>query len=101
MPLNLPEGWDFDLVFGGNPAGENRPTQTPEQRRAQKAEQQRIAALPIAVSAQPRTVQPGPAKVMLPRTATDAELKLWFGFALLMISLLLIGLGRGIVRFAR
>jgi Ca-activated chloride channel family protein len=103
VPINLPEGWDFDLIFGTGPANENRPTQgTPEERRAENAaERKKYASLPVAVSAAPRPAQAGPAKVMLPRTATDAELRLWVGLLLCLISLLLIGFGRGFARLAR
>jgi Ca-activated chloride channel family protein len=103
VPINLPEGWDFDLIFGTGTANENRPTHgTPDERRAEKAaERKKYAALPVAVSAAPRPAQAGPAKVMLPRTATDAKLRLWFGLLLCLISLLLIGFGRGFARLSR
>lgn len=106
VPLNLPEGWDFDLVFGDSPANGSRPATTPEgepeQRRAeQRKVRAQYAALPIAKAAAPRAAQPAAQQVRLPQTATDAELRLWFGLLLCLISLLLIGFGRGVVRFSR
>ncbi|BAT61663.1 vault protein inter-alpha-trypsin [Variibacter gotjawalensis] len=107
VPLNLPEGWDFDLVFGdsGN-ANENRPAVTPdgepEQRRAdQQKVRAQYAQLPIQKAAAPQAAQATPTTVRLPQTATDAELRLWFGLLLCLISLLLMGFGRGVVRLSR
>ncbi len=104
LPLNLPEGWDFDLVFGERPANDRpaTPQGEPAERRAEKAaERKQYAGLPVAVSAAPRPAQAGTTPVTLPKTATDAELRLWFGLLLCLISFLLIGFGRGIVRFSR
>src|SRR5215475_1253680 len=89
LPLNLPAGWDFDKVFGTERKGDDTLTPQPPERRADAgnllAPAKRAAAGaavgPLAVSAQP-------AGVVLPKTATDAEVKLMAGLLLLVFSLL-------------
>ena len=71
LPLNLPAGWDFDSVFGK--AGERpQAPPAPRQRRADAG-----PTMPIAAPA-----------VMLPQTATDFEIRLWLGLALLGLGLI-------------
>jgi Ca-activated chloride channel family protein len=89
LPLNLPAGWDFDKVFGTERKGGDTPAPQPLERRADArnpptpAKRAAAAAVvgPLAVSAQP-------AAVVLPKTATDADLKLMAGLLLLGLSLL-------------
>jgi Ca-activated chloride channel family protein len=95
IPLNLPAGWDFDKVFG-----ERKPLtvpQQPEMRRTDRATGMQFAELAPAIAtrpapvanapiAMPRTQRPG---VALPKTATDAELRMMFGLALCLISMLI------------
>src|SRR5204862_6105776 len=79
LPLNLPAGWDFAKVFGERP---KRPS-PPAERRADGDAHVRLAALkrPLpAATAAPNTIT-------LPRTATDAELKMITGSILLLLSL--------------
>jgi Ca-activated chloride channel family protein len=99
LPLNLPAGWEFDKVFGEHRGDETRPLrETPEpqpmERRADagspaapRMASARLAAPPTAVAAG------GSQGVPLPKTATDAELKLIAGLLLLGLSLLLFVLG--------
>jgi Ca-activated chloride channel homolog len=95
LPLNLPAGWDFDKVFGNERKDGDAPASQPLERRADAgnllAPAKRAAAGaavgPLAVSAQP-------AGVVLPKTATDAELKLMAGLLLLALSLLFTLRGR-------
>jgi Ca-activated chloride channel family protein len=89
LPLNLPAGWDFDKVFGERP-----PASQPDTRRADNgARAQLVAAL--APSAKPLPIyaaaRPG---VVLPRTATDAELRMLLGLLLCLASLVLVALQR-------
>jgi Ca-activated chloride channel homolog len=91
LPLNLPAGWEFDKVFGG----EHKPVAAPLERRADArphAAPQPAAAQPTAAKtlAFASAVAGAPAGVALPRTATDAELKLLAGLLLLALSLLLV-----------
>jgi Ca-activated chloride channel family protein len=81
LPVNLPAGWDFEKVFGERP----RAPVTPTERRADN-EQVQVAALKRA---QPIVTQ-APNTVTLPKTATDAELKMIAGVILLTVSLLLL-----------
>ena len=89
LPLNLPAGWEFDKVFGSEQKGNDTPAPQPLERRADagslSAPAKRAAAAaavgPLAVSAQP-------AGVVLPKTATDADLKLMAGLLLVGLSLL-------------
>ncbi len=103
IPLNLPAGWDFDKVFGP------RPLQQPREIRAERAPglQQdarvegkvtptatRLAAATPART-QPRVVTQSVSQpVPLPATATDAELRLLAGLALLLGALALAARGR-------
>jgi Ca-activated chloride channel family protein len=90
VPINLPAGWDFDKVFG--PQGE------PGSQRADVVPGDPV--LPggfidaIDAKPQPKLLQLADAQqqIFLPRTATDAELKLKLGLALLLIALVLGGL---------
>jgi Ca-activated chloride channel family protein len=92
LPLNLPAGWDFAKVFGErqrpSPA---TPQLQPGERRAD-ADPARVQfaaakrALP-AVALMPNTVT-------LPKTATDAELKMIAGSILLALSLILLAFNR-------
>lgn len=97
VPLNLPAGWDFDKVFGAQPGSEGVPT-APGMRRAEApAELQKVAYRGVALAAAPMaaaaTRSTGAA---LPQTATDAELRMLAGLALLLLAL-----GLMIVRPAR
>jgi Ca-activated chloride channel family protein len=95
IPLNLPAGWEFDKVFGGE-----RSLPVPAERRADAnpvRQAQLEAYAKVAVSASPKplapksfTVPSAQNGVILPKTATDAELRLWLGFVLCGASLILI-----------
>jgi Ca-activated chloride channel homolog len=83
LPINLPAGWDFEKVFGEHP---HLPAQ-PTERRADAPEGRvQLATLkqrqPVPVAA--------PDTVTLPKTATNAELSMIMGAALLTLSLLLV-----------
>jgi Ca-activated chloride channel homolog len=91
LPLNLPAGWDFDKVFGG----ERSPAPAPRhQDRADSGGDLRVAAN------SKRAVAPAPKPmpivayqnggVSLPKTATDAELRMILGCVLLALSLILL-----------
>ena len=81
LPLNLPAGWDFAKVFGEQP----RPLAPPSERRADAAD----GRAQFALRQHPPVVAPA-SPVMLPKTATDAELKLIIGAMLLALAFLLI-----------
>ncbi len=82
LPLNLPAGWDFEKVFG------ERPQQVPAQPKERRADASDARTGPAAK--RPATVAtPMPDIVRLPKTATDAELKMISGAIFLMLSLLL------------
>ncbi|MGK9165087.1 marine proteobacterial sortase target protein [Inquilinus limosus] len=81
IPLNLPAGWDFDKVFGARPK--------PEFREAG-------LLLPAAARGEGPAAADKPAPVddvVLPQTATDAELRIMAG-----LLLLLAGLGLALAR---
>src|SRR5882757_7604009 len=85
LPINLPAGWDFAKVFGERP---QLPV-TPRERRADSGDAK------VQVAALKRSVVPAtPATVQLPKTATDAELKMIAGVILLTVSLLLMVFNR-------
>jgi Ca-activated chloride channel family protein len=88
LPLNLPAGWDFDKVFG-----ERRPTLDPTLRRADgefDAGRARQAFAAVLRSAQPVVAAPAAQGVPLPTTATDAELRMWSGALLTLLSLMVL-----------
>ncbi len=123
IPLNLPEGWDFKKVFGKSANGvEQRadvdtgkrqdatlktplnkamqgPGNGPHQAKLQAAAYQdprfaRVAqkAMPIMNLASAKHVQH---QVILPQTATDAELRIMIGLALMLLASLLLWRLRG------
>jgi Ca-activated chloride channel homolog len=87
LPLNLPAGWDFAKVFG-EPA---QPPSPPTERRADNGN----AHLQLAMDkrALPAVV-PMQNTVTLPKTATDAELKMTVGSVLLALGLILLAFNR-------
>ncbi len=119
IPLNLPAGWDFEKVFGdrqqrtgqhpsreqpsGQPQDLRAPSLLPPGRAGQRADasppsqQMRVAGSnfsKVATSSTPRSISTQQPAVPLPKTATDAELRLMIGFALLLASALLMALRR-------
>ena len=92
LPLNLPAGWEFDKVFGG----ERSPA--PVMRRADDGAMPilKIATAPASNGGKLGPSQAFVAKqgVDLPKTATDAELRLLAGLAMCVTSLSLMLLVR-------
>jgi len=83
LPLNLPAGWDFAKVFGERPKLPSPATE----RRAEGDARVQLAAVKRPVTAAPNTIT-------LPKTATDAELKMIAGSILLALSLILLVFNR-------
>jgi Ca-activated chloride channel homolog len=81
LPLNLPAGWDYAKVFGDRP----QLPMPPNERRADAGD---ARAQLTAV----KRVMPGPMPdtVKLPKTATDADLKMIAGAILLALSLMML-----------
>jgi Ca-activated chloride channel homolog len=87
LPLNLPAGWDFAKVFGEQP----RLPGPPAERRADAGEPRtQVASIKRPLAA----VALMPSTVTLPKTATDAELKMLTGAILLGLGLILLGFNR-------
>jgi Ca-activated chloride channel family protein len=87
LPLNLPAGWDFAKVFGERP----RLPAPPTERRADAGD----ARMQVAAMKSPQAaVALLPDTVRLPKTATDAELKMIAGSILLGLGLILLGFNR-------
>jgi Ca-activated chloride channel homolog len=91
LPLNLPAGWDFAKVFGERPQAPSLLPLQPGERRTD-AEPARVQ-LAMAKRALP-VVAPAPNTITLPKTATDAELKMIAGSILLALSLILLVFNR-------
>jgi Ca-activated chloride channel family protein len=98
LPLNLPAGWDFDKVFGGEHAPVP-PTRRADAETLRDAQLAYASVVTVARAPQPAALrvagsaaQPG---VTLPRTATDAELRLWLGLFLCALGFIL-----GVIRLA-
>ena len=87
LPINLPAGWDFAKLFE-----RPRPLSPSLERRAEAGD----AEVKLAVAK--RLIEPAsmavPGAVALPKTATDAELKMIAGAILLTLSLILLMLRR-------
>jgi Ca-activated chloride channel family protein len=86
LPINLPAGWDFAKVFGER-------QQLPVPRKERRADAGDARAQFMASKHSPAVVTP-PATVQLPKTATDAELKMIAGTILLALSLMLLAFNR-------
>jgi Ca-activated chloride channel family protein len=107
IPLNLPAGWDFEKVFGPR-AGERVPREIRadgsgplQPTRIEGALQPTAAPTRVAAAAPPAQLHAGGGTaqgpghhVPLPATATDAELRLIAGLALLLSGLVLSAMGR-------
>jgi Ca-activated chloride channel family protein len=87
LPLNLPAGWDFDKVFGGERAPAPR-----HEDRADAGGTIQLAAnvKQVAASAPKPVVAYQSGGVQLPKTATDADLRMIFGLLMLTLSLILL-----------
>src|ERR1700704_380901 len=81
LPLNLPAGWDFAKVFGERP----RLPSPPAERRADAGD----ARVHLAAAKRMPVVTAAPNTIKLPKTATDAELKMIAGSILLALGLIL------------
>jgi Ca-activated chloride channel family protein len=105
LPLNLPAGWDFDKVFGttgseqpAGPAPRNDDHAAPAPRQDDHADagQTRLAATAPPAGARsvvvPTIYRNG--GVMLPKTATDAELRMIAGALMMFAGFLLLTLRR-------
>lgn len=75
VPLNLPAGWDFDKVFGKTHGG-----------RASNENAISPQYASIRQSSKPVIHQPGGKHVLLPQTATGAELMMLTGLLLLLLT---------------
>jgi Ca-activated chloride channel family protein len=94
LPLNLPAGWEFEKVFGRDRAP-LPPSDATETRRADADDMLRLAAAgAVAQTAKPVPMMKALGGVQLPKTATDAELRMLFGLLFLAVSLLLLALRR-------
>ena len=85
LPINLPAGWDFAKVFGER----GQLPVPPTERRADAGK----ARMHLASLKRPGVV-PAPNSITLPKTATDAELKMLAGLILLAVGLGLLVVNR-------
>jgi Ca-activated chloride channel family protein len=74
VPLNLPDGWDFDKVFGE--------THTPREQSASIIPVGLLASLTVSAGS-PSAVAPEDAGLVLPQGGTDATLMLIVGLIFL------------------
>src|SRR5262249_28874215 len=98
VPLNLPAGWEFDKVFGGErarPVPAERRTDARPERRAELDAYAKVAMATAPRAVAPKAIVPSSQNgVILPKTATDAELRLWFGLLFVIASLILLTIRR-------
>lgn len=106
LPLNLPAGWEFDKVFGPGRAASPDRAPVPIERRADATDTQKAQRLAYAAVARSRVPQvaaapqPAQASATLPRTATDAELRILIGLMLCLASAILLVMRRRCVILA-
>lgn len=81
MPVNLPEGWDYEKVFGG----EAMPA-------AQRAAFRTSAAPMLAMAAMPASADAAAPGLALPQTSTDADALIHGGLLAFMLAALLVAL---------
>ena len=81
MPVNLPDGWDYEKVFGG----EAMPA-------AQRAAFKTNAAPMLAMAAMPASADASGAGLALPQTSTDADAMIHGGLLAFMLAALLVAL---------
>jgi Ca-activated chloride channel homolog len=99
LPLNLPAGWDFDKVFGTFGEGSRDPAPRHEDRTdatpgLKLADASHAAAPPAQARAVSMPVASSQGGVVLPKTATDAEIRMMLGAVLMLLSFLLLMLRR-------
>ena len=95
LPVNLPAGWEFAKLFGDRPQMQMEPSLQPQLPPDGRRADVGSAEVQLAAAATPApVVTPAAPSVMLPKTATDAELKLMLGSILLALSLLLFAFHR-------
>jgi len=100
IPLNLPAGWEFDKVFG--PACDVPADRSlmPIERRADLTDAEKAQRVAYAAVAKSRVAQsraaaaPAQPTAMLPKGATDAELRIFLGFMLCLASAILLMIRR-------
>jgi Ca-activated chloride channel family protein len=80
VPTNLPDGWSYDAVFGRERHAA-APTGAPAQFAARTASPAMLALADQSVAQNP---------VVLPQTATPAELKLLIGLLTMLAAVLLL-----------
>jgi Ca-activated chloride channel family protein len=97
LPLNLPAGWDFDKVFGTSGEDTRDPAPRHEDR-TDAAPDVRLAGAAAHTLVAPSTANQG--GVVLPKTATDAEIRMMLGAVLMLSSFLLLMLRRFALRKA-
>jgi Ca-activated chloride channel family protein len=86
LPINLPAGWDFAKVFGERPQA---PAPVLERRADANGK-----PVHLALAKRLATVAPQAGSLTLPKTATDAELKLIAGAILTMLGLIMFAFNR-------
>ena len=86
LPLNLPAGWDFEKVFGERP----KPVSPPQERRADAGDGPVQLAFAQALAKRSPVPAMAPRTVSLPKTATDAEIRMIAGSVLLALGLILL-----------
>lgn len=100
VPLNLPDGWVFEKVFGAKAKGATKTFDRRADRGGNKQaasrprfEKARFAQVAKRASPQP-PVQQTQATVVLPKSATDAEIRFIIGLSLLLLAFAWIFAGR-------
>jgi Ca-activated chloride channel homolog len=95
IPLNLPAHWEFDKVFGPARSTPTERPAVPLERRAELSPNGRTTDAARPRLAHPvSAAQPG---VTLPRTATDAELRILIGIILCLMGAVLVAIRRRVL----
>jgi Ca-activated chloride channel family protein len=94
LPLNLPAGWDFAKVFGERARSLPSPATPQHQPGERRADTDPVRLQFAAAKPAFPAVAPTPNAVTLPKTATDAELRMIAGSILLALGLILLVFNR-------
>ena len=84
IPINLPEGWDYNAIFGGPADIANNP----QHKKIQKPDPQKMQA--PSQKSKVQNQQNRITRILLPGTATDMPTYFAFGLSMMFISLMIL-----------
>ena len=86
IPIDLPEGWDYNAIFGGPPDVAH----SPQHKKIQKPDPQKMQAPSQNTNPKVQNQQNRITRILLPGTATDMPSYFVFGLSMMLISLMIL-----------